>query len=90
MMYFHSYRKPGLVLDLVEGMGPAPAPGRMRLCALTVRDRGNHGVDAADIRRINDTAVFAKRTGMIILGGGLVKHHTCNANLMVSTRRRPS
>ena len=37
----------------------------------------------ADIKRINDTAVFAKKTGMIILGGGVVKHHTCNANLMV-------
>ena len=27
-------------------------------------------------------AVRARATGMIILGGGLVKHHTCNANLM--------
>jgi deoxyhypusine synthase len=36
----------------------------------------------ADIRRINDIAVRARATGMIILGGGLVKHHTCNANLM--------
>ena len=35
-----------------------------------------------DIRRINDIAVRAAGTGMIILGGGLVKHHTCNANLM--------
>ena len=37
---------------------------------------------ANDIRRINDEAVRAKATGMIICGGGLVKHHTCNANLM--------
>jgi len=37
-----------------------------------------------DIRRINDTAVHAKHTGMIILGGGVIKHHTCNANLMVT------
>ncbi len=36
----------------------------------------------ADIRRLNDAAVQARATGMIILGGGLVKHHTCNANLM--------
>lgn len=35
-----------------------------------------------DIRAINDIAVRAKCTGMVILGGGLVKHHTCNANLM--------
>lgn len=36
-----------------------------------------------DIRRMNCKAVFAKSTGMIILGGGLVKHHIANANLMV-------
>ncbi|KAJ8398725.1 hypothetical protein AAFF_G00419220 [Aldrovandia affinis] len=53
MIYFHSYKNPGLVLDIVE-----------------------------DIRRLNSKAVFAKRTGMIILGGGLVKHHISNANLM--------
>ncbi|XP_061079965.1 deoxyhypusine synthase isoform X2 [Conger conger] len=53
MIYFHSYKNPGLVLDIVE-----------------------------DIRRINSKAVHAKQTGMIILGGGLVKHHICNANLM--------
>eukprot|EP00761_Pharyngomonas_kirbyi_P013568 gb/GECH01013597.1/.p1 GENE.gb/GECH01013597.1/~~gb/GECH01013597.1/.p1 ORF type:complete len:401 (+),score=81.53 gb/GECH01013597.1/:1-1203(+) len=53
MVYFHSYRNPGLVLDI-----------------------------AGDIRRINDEATFAPKTGMIIIGGGLVKHHICNANLM--------
>eukprot|EP00064_Thunnus_orientalis_P009138 superscaffoldBa00001144_g9161 len=42
MIYFHSYKNPGLILDIVE-----------------------------DIRRLNSKAVFAKRTGMIILGGGL-------------------
>lgn len=53
MIYFHSYKNPGLVLDIIE-----------------------------DIRRLNSQAIFAKRTGMIILGGGLVKHHIANANLM--------
>ncbi|XP_072255576.1 deoxyhypusine synthase [Pyxicephalus adspersus] len=53
MLYFHSYKNPGLKLDIVE-----------------------------DIRRLNSSVVFAKKTGMIILGGGLVKHHICNANLM--------
>jgi deoxyhypusine synthase len=53
MLYFHSYKSPGFVLDINE-----------------------------DIRRINDLAVRSHATGMIILGGGLVKHHTCNANLM--------
>ncbi|XP_019744284.1 deoxyhypusine synthase [Hippocampus comes] len=53
MLYFHSFKKPGLILDIVE-----------------------------DIRRLNSQAVYAKKTGMIILGGGLVKHHVANANLM--------
>lgn len=35
-----------------------------------------------DIRRINDIALKAKRAGMIILGGGVVKHHCANACLM--------
>ena len=35
-----------------------------------------------DIRLMNNEAKFALNTGMIILGGGLIKHHICNANLM--------
>jgi len=35
-----------------------------------------------DIRKINTMAVRAKRAGMIILGGGIVKHHIANACLM--------
>lgn len=33
---------------------------------------------------MNSAAVAAKprKTGMIILGGGLPKHHICNANMM--------
>lgn len=53
MLYFHSYKRPGFVLDINE-----------------------------DIRAINDIAVQSHQTGMIVLGGGLVKHHICNANLM--------
>jgi len=53
MMYFHSYKNPGLICDI-----------------------------ASDIRLINDASVHAIRSGMVILGGGLVKHHICNANLM--------
>jgi len=29
-------------------------------------------------------AVKAANSGMIIIGGGVIKHHICNANLMVS------
>ncbi|KAG8198748.1 hypothetical protein JTE90_023511 [Oedothorax gibbosus] len=53
MIYFHSYRNPGLVVDLVQ-----------------------------DIRRVNTIAVKAENSGMIIIGGGVVKHHICNSNLM--------
>jgi deoxyhypusine synthase len=53
MLYFHSYKRSGFVLDIAE-----------------------------DIRAINDLSVRSHATGQIILGGGLVKHHTCNANLM--------
>jgi deoxyhypusine synthase len=35
-----------------------------------------------DIRKINDLAVRSHCTGQIIIGGGVAKHHTCNANLM--------
>lgn len=35
-----------------------------------------------DIRKLNDSALKAKKSGMIILGGGVIKHHICNANLM--------
>jgi deoxyhypusine synthase len=53
MLYFHSYKRRGFVLDIAQ-----------------------------DIRGVNDKAVKSHATGMIILGGGLVKHHCCNANLM--------
>jgi len=53
MMYFHSYRKPGLIVDILE-----------------------------DLRTLNNLAVRSCNTGMIILGGGLCKHHVLNANLM--------
>merc|ERR1711970_294347 len=33
-------------------------------------------------KEMNNEAKFALNTGMIILGGGLIKHHICNANLM--------
>lgn len=35
-----------------------------------------------DIHSINKLAMQSKKTGMLICGGGVVKHHICNANLM--------
>ncbi|XP_064136833.1 deoxyhypusine synthase isoform X6 [Loxodonta africana] len=66
MIFFHSYKNPGLVLDIVE----APL--------------------SPDLRLINTQAIFAKRTGMIILGGGLIKHHIANANLMPRSLMAPT
>nr|CAG4651907.1 EOG090X07TT [Triops cancriformis] len=53
MMYFHSFRNPGLVLDILQ-----------------------------DLRRLNTMAVKATHSGMIIIGGSVIKHHISNANLM--------
>lgn len=53
MIYFHSFKRPGLVMDIAQ-----------------------------DIRKLNNMALKARRSGMLIFGGGLVKHHICNANLM--------
>ncbi|XP_070499346.1 probable deoxyhypusine synthase [Chironomus tepperi] len=53
MMYFHSFRNPGLILDIIS-----------------------------DLRRLNTIAVKSLSSGIIICGGGLIKHHICNANLM--------
>lgn len=36
----------------------------------------------ADIRKLNSMSMAAANAGMILLGGGLIKHHICNACLM--------
>lgn len=49
----------------------------------TYRSSDHLRVDVVeDIRRINDLAMKAPKSGLVILGGGIAKHHTCNANLM--------
>lgn len=35
-----------------------------------------------DLRLINDISLNAKKSGQIIIGGGVIKHHINNANLM--------
>ena len=37
---------------------------------------------AHDIHDLNEYSITQKKTGMILLGGGIMKHHICNANLM--------
>ena len=34
-----------------------------------------------DLIRINDLALNAEKTGIMLLGAGMIKHHICNANL---------
>lgn len=35
-----------------------------------------------DLNKLNRSALKAAKTGVIIVGGGVVKHHLCNANIM--------
>lgn len=37
---------------------------------------------AADVKKMNDITMGAQKTGLIILGSGVVKHHICNSNMM--------
>ena len=53
MIYFHSYKRPGFVMDI-----------------------------ARDTCNINDLSIQSYVSGQITIGGGLLKHHVCNANLM--------
>ncbi|PKA62119.1 Deoxyhypusine synthase [Apostasia shenzhenica] len=57
--------------------------GDMLYCH-SIRSVGLHIDIVQDIRAMNGEAVHAglRKTGMIILGGGLPKHHICNANMM--------
>ncbi len=34
-----------------------------------------------DIKKLHDMTIEAKKTGIIILGSGMIKHHICNANM---------
>lgn len=37
---------------------------------------------ASDIHELNEYTITQKKTGIIILGGGIMKHHICNTNMM--------
>ncbi len=37
---------------------------------------------AEDIHKLNEYTITQKKTGMILLGSGIMKHHICNTNLM--------
>jgi len=37
---------------------------------------------ASDIHKLNEYTITRKKTGIILLGSGIMKHHICNANMM--------
>lgn len=37
---------------------------------------------AEDVKRINDSTIGLKKSGLVILGSGVVKHHILNANML--------
>ncbi|CAI5497947.1 unnamed protein product [Closterium sp. Naga37s-1] len=80
MIYFHSWR--------MNSVSPHPnnnsTPAAPLLLLLLSSPSSPPPLFPPDIRRMNGEAVNAtpRRTGVIILGGGLPKHHICNANMM--------
>ncbi len=46
------------------------------------RSRNSRTARNTQKRMINDIAMGAIKSGMLILGGSVIKHHICNANLM--------
>ncbi|KAG7243629.1 hypothetical protein INR49_011186 [Caranx melampygus] len=85
MIYFHSFKNPGLVLDIVEGKKPR----LLLLSKITADLFADHMWTLCDEHglcfrhpQVEQPGGVCQRTGMIILGGGLVKHHIANANLM--------
>ena len=87
MIFFHSFKTPGLVIDLVqvsrsELSALASTCFDLLLQVQSVMNRKYSTRCLQDIRGINSLAMHAKHTGAVILGGGVVKHHIMNANLM--------
>ncbi|CAI5530282.1 unnamed protein product, partial [Closterium sp. Naga37s-1] len=80
MIYFHSWR--------MNSVSPHPnnnsTPAAPLLLLLLSSPSSPPPLFPPDIRRMNGEAVNAtpRQTGVIILGGGLPKHHICNANMM--------
>jgi deoxyhypusine synthase len=45
-------------------------------------NRKDFAIDSAsDIVKLNNLAINAEKTGIILLGSGIIKHHVCNANM---------
>lgn len=80
-LYLFSVENPGLILDITEGTLFFCTDAIISKCTFSC---SNETCLTSDISRMNSMAVAANFTGMIILGGGIAKHHICNANIWVS------
>jgi len=76
MLFCHAVRNPGLIIDIVQGMIHCSVLAFAFLCNIELEI-------FTDIRLMNGEAIHAtpRKTGIIVLGGGLPKHHICNANM---------
>lgn len=76
MLFCHAVRNPGLIIDIVQGMIHCSVLVFAFLCNIELEI-------FTDIRLMNGEAIHAtpRKTGIIVLGGGLPKHHICNANM---------
>lgn len=89
MLYLFSHENAGLKLDITQGkahlLGFAHSSFNKYILTVVaiVVTLCVHCI--SDITRINNMAVAANNTGIIVLGGGVAKHHICNANAFVST-----
>lgn len=89
-MYFHSYRNPGLVIDILKGKLWNVQLFNYKVSLKRIVFWYNivilifNDIFSKDLRRLNTMAVKATNSGIIIIGGGVIKHHICNANMMVS------
>lgn len=81
-LYLFSVESPGLILDITEGTFFSVLV-LVNACKCKFR-WSNETCLTSDISRMNSMAVAANSSGIIILGGGIAKHHICNANIWVS------
>lgn len=87
MLYLHALKNPGLVVDLVQGI-------YIHIHNSFLLQTHCHTYKLAsgmflnfflpDVKAMDEEAVRAspRKTGIIILGGGIPKHHICNANML--------
>ena len=94
MLHFHSYKSPGGVVlwggqrggerEIEVGRAAGSKPTTKQNTPNQQKPKGLIVDVVGDVRAINDLTIGAapRKTGCVILGGGVPKHHINNANLM--------